>query len=560
MTRPEADDAALPLDALLTEAARGPLARLLPVGPAARLAAAALRSPGATAGRAAGLLAELGRIGLGARPASGRTDDPRHADPAWADDPLLSRLLQAHRAARSSALELVEDLAADADDADRLRVAVARLADLLAPGTNPLLHPRGLRDAVRSGGSSAVRAVRALAADLASPPRLPEGGARLEPGTETATAPGAVVLRTPLFELIRYLPATEQVAEVPVLVVPGVVNRFHLVDLAPDRSLVRRLVAAGQQVFALSWRDPGPEDAGLGLDAYAEAVVEALAACERICRVDRTTLFGISTGGLLAAAVTARLERQERVAALVLAGTTLDRERSRTGPSAAPVDDAEVRAAVASIGRAGLLDGRRLAEIHALLCPEALVWPAWERRYLAGVDEGDIRPDPLRAWNLDALHVPAALFRDLAGLALTGALTRPGAAHVLGGPIDLSAVDRDVYLLAGVADRVGSWQAVYRTSQVLGGKCRFVAVPGSTAAAVGYGTNAHRVAAGAVSAGNPADAERWRAASHVEQGSWWEDLVTWLGERSGAVVDAPPELGGRGLHPIHPAPGTYIGT
>ncbi|MCE0765526.1 hypothetical protein LWC35_21850 [Pseudonocardia kujensis] len=555
MTRPEADDAALPLDALLTEAARGPLARLLPVAPAARLAAAALRSPAATAGRAAGLLAELGRIGLGGRPAAGRTDDPRHADPVWADDPLLSRLLQAHRATRDAALELVEDLADGPEDADRLRVAVARLADLLAPGTNPLLHPRGLRAALRSGGTSAVRAVRALAADLTRPPRLPDGGARLEPGTETATAPGAVVLRTPLFELIHYLPATEQVAEVPVLVVPGVVNRFHLVDLAPDRSLVRRLVAAGQQVFALSWRDPGPEDAALGLDAYAEAVVEALGACERICRVDRTTVLGLATGGLLAAAVTARLERQERVAALVLAGTSLDRERSRTGPSAAPVDDAEVRAAVTSVGRAGLLDGRRLAEIHALLCPEALVWPAWERRYLG---DGTTRPDPLRAWNLDALHVPAALFRDLAGLALTGALTRSGAAHVLGGPVDLSAVDRDVYLLAGVADRVGSWQAVYRTSQVLGGKCRFVLVPGSTAAAVGYGTSAHRVAAGAVSAGNPADAERWRAASHVEQGSWWEDLVTWLGERSGAVVDAPPELGGRGLHPIHPAPGTYL--
>ncbi|MFR9804519.1 alpha/beta fold hydrolase [Pseudonocardia sp. RS010] len=555
MTRPEAEDAALPLDVLLTEAARGPLARLVPLAPAARLAAAALRSPAATAERAADLLAELGRIGLGARPAGGRTDDPRHADPAWTDDPLRSRLLQAHRATRRSALELVEDLAADEADADRLRVAVARLADLLAPGANPVLQPRWLREALRSRGASAVRAARAVAADLAAPPRLPDGGARLEPGAETATAPGAVVLRTPMVELIHYLPATEQVAEVPVLVVPGVVNRFHLVDLAPDRSLVRRLVAAGQQVFALSWRDPGPGDAGWGLDAYAGAVVEALGACERICRVDRTTLLGFSTGGLLAAAVTARLERQERVAALVLAGTTLDRERSRTGPSAAPVDDAEVRAAVAAVGRAGLLDGRRLAEIHALLCPEALVWPAWERRYLGGT-EGP--PDALRAWNLDALHVPAALFRDLAGLALSGALSRPGAARVLGGPVDLSAVDRDVYLLAGVADRVGSWQAVYRTSQVLGGKSRVVTVPGSTAAAVGYGTNAHRVAAGAVSAGNPADAERWRGASHVEQGSWWEDLVTWLGERSGAVVDAPPELGGRGLHPIHPAPGTYL--
>jgi polyhydroxyalkanoate synthase subunit PhaC len=130
---------------------------------------------------------------------------------------------------------------------------------------------------------------------------------------------------------------------------------------------------------------------------------------------------------------------------------------------------------------------------------------------------------------------------------------------VLGRPVDLTAVSQDAYLVAGVTDRVGCWQSAYRTTQLLGGKSRFVLVPGSTAAAVGYGGVGLRAADGPVSAGNPADPERWRAHAHPEHRSWWEDLVDWLAERGGDTVDAPPELGGgHDLHPIHPAPGTYL--
>ncbi|GAA4553450.1 hypothetical protein [Pseudonocardia xishanensis] len=516
-----ADDAALPLDELLVDGSLGSRERLLPVGPAARAAWAALRSPAVAVGRAAGLAADLGRITLGARPAVARGDDPRHADDVWADDPLLSRLLRAHRSARDTALELVDDLASGAGgfddaDADRLRFAVTRLADLLAPGTNPFLQPKALRETAQTGGVSAVRTLRALVEDLRSSPRVPEGRPRTVAGVDTATAPGAVVLRTPRFELIQYLPTTERVDEVPVLVVPGFVNRFHLVDLAPDHSLVRRLVAEGRQVFALSW---APAEGGL--EQHAEALAEAVRACTRICRTDRVVLFGLSTGGLLASAVAARIDG---VAGLVLAGTTL----GRTGPA----------------GR-GPVSGDSLVELHALLCPEELVWPAWERRYLDA--PGSV--DPLRAWNVDVRDVSAALHRDLGRLPEL---------RVLDGPVDPGAVAAEAYVVTGTTDRVGSWQAVYRTTQLLGGKSRFVLVPGSTAAAVGYDTASFRVADSAVSAGNPADAERWRAASSVVRGGWWADLSEWLGDRTGGRVDAPPELGGRGFYALHPAPGTHL--
>ncbi|WP_143030181.1 alpha/beta hydrolase [Pseudonocardia oroxyli] len=639
-----AADAALALDALLLEAARGPRARLLPVGPAARLALGVLRNPaaaGTAAGRTVGLLAELGRIGIGA--------DLAGAEDRGRVDGLLGRLRRAHRASRSAALDLVDDLARDRADADRLRFAVDRLAELTVPGAHPLLDPDTLRSEPRAAVRSTADAARLLleewggalgavlgaapgttrragpvAAPAAGPgtalgtgpgaalsglgltrraaPRLPGGGARLEPGIETATAPGAVVLRTPVFELIHHLPTTEQVAEVPVLVVPPFANSYALVDLAPDRSLVRTLVAAGHQVLTLSWHPV--QDPSHGLDAAAAALVEALGAVERICRSERTVLLGVAGGGLLAAVTTAVLARPERVAGLVLAGTALEGGRDRPGPGAGlPVDEASVRSAVAAVARAGALDGRTLAEVHALLDPAALIRPAWERRDRATERAGPehteaasagtagaasagtagaasastaraasastaravsagtagAAPDPLRAWNLAARDVPAALYRDLVEAALSGALTRPGGLTVLGEPVDLAAVAPDAYVVTGATDLVGGWRSAYRTTQLLGAKSRFVLVPGSTAAAVGYGSAELRAADGPVSPGNPADPERWRAHAHREPRSWWDDLVDWLADRGGDTVDAPPELGGgRGLHPIHPAPGTYL--
>ncbi|HEV7468296.1 MAG TPA: alpha/beta fold hydrolase [Pseudonocardia sp.] len=555
------DDAAVPLDMLLTEGARGPWRRLLPGGPAVRLAASLATRPATLARRGAGLVTELGKIGLGTSTVAAPERDPRYADPAWTSNPVLRRLAQAHTAAGETALDLVEDAGLDPADCEQVRHAVATAAELLAPATNPLFNPLAWRAAARTGGRSVVDGLRRAAGDLGTSPRVP-AAADLTPGEDVAATPGAVVYRTEMVELVQYLPRDREVRDVPVLVVPPFANRFYLADLAPDRSLVEHLVRADQQVFALSWRNPGAEHAEWGLDAYAQALLDAMDACERICRVDRTILLGVSTGGLLVTAVLAHLaarEERERVAGLVLVGTVLDRAHARTGPTAGhPVDDRAARASVAASARRGYVDGRRLAELLAWLSPDELFWPGWAHGYLQGEEPA---PDPLRYWNADATRVPAALHRDLVALALDNALAGPGRLTLLGTPLDLSRVRTDVYAVAGVGDRFTAWQAAYRTSQLVGGKTRFVLATGGNAAALATPPGSTRAAyrvGGAVSAGHPVDAERWRSAGHVEPGSWWPDLVEWLAEHTGEVRDAPPELGGRGLHAVYPAPGTYV--
>jgi polyhydroxyalkanoate synthase subunit PhaC len=551
--RDTATDVAAGLDAPHPRAARWPG----PAAPGIRLAAALAGRPLAVARRSAGLAAELARIGLGRSALAPAADDPRYAHPAWRENPVLRRAVQVHLAASATAQELVGDARLDRADEEHVRAAVDAVADALAPSNTPL-NPAAWRAVTDSGGPSAVVGARRLVTDLAATPRVPatvEPGA-FDVGTDVAATPGAVVLRTPVFELLQYLPQTETVLDVPLVVVPPVRGRYYLADLAPDRSIVEHLVRGGQQVFAVSWRNPDASHAGWDLDTYGHAVLDAMDAAEHIARTPRTSLMAFGSGGTITAMLLAHLAAigaQERVASVTFAATVLDRKD--TG-----ADQAAAMAALGASERTGLLDGRRLGHELARLAPEAFVWPYWVRSYLSG------EPPPasdVQFWNADTTRVPTGLHRDLVDVALRGALAVPGATSLLGTPLDLAKVDRDCYVVAGAGDRAAPWPDVYRTTRLLGGSSRFVLADGGQLASLvsppGDTSASFRSAAPATSAttaGGPPHG--WIALTAAEHGSWWDDHLRWLTARTGPLRDAPPELGGRGLHALAPAPGDYV--
>jgi len=302
--------------------------------------------PGRTvARRGAGLAAELARIGLGRSAVAPGADDERYRDPAWTRNPLLRRLAQTHLATSAAAEALVGDAGLSPADDARVRAALDVLAGALAPSSSPL-HPDVLRAAVDPGGTNAVRGLRRLVRDLTGPARVPAVPAACEIGTDVAATPGAVVLRTPVVEMVQFLPQTELVHDVPLLVVPPVLNRYYVADLAPGRSVVEHLVRSGVQVFALSWRNPTREQAHWDLDTYARAVLDGLDAAEHIARTQRVSLMAFGAGATISAMLLAHLAAtgsQDRVAAVTLAGGVLD---GRT-------DAAAARAAVAASQRAG---------------------------------------------------------------------------------------------------------------------------------------------------------------------------------------------------------------
>jgi polyhydroxyalkanoate synthase subunit PhaC len=384
-------DAAGPLDMLLADAALGPARRFVPGMAMARFAARLAGNPQRLAGRLSALATELGRIAAGRSELAAAAKDRRFADPAWTQNPALHRVLQAYLAGTATLAELQADAGLDWADAERVSFQLGNLAEALAPSNNPVLSPVFWKAAIDTGGGNVLAGARRLAADLATPPRVPS---MVEPdafevGVDLAVTPGSVVLRTPVFELIQYAPAVAEVRERPLLVVPPVINKYYITDLAPGRSMIEYLVSTGQQVFMISWRNPDVRHRDWRLDTYGEAVLEALAAARDITGADAALLLGLCSGGIIAAMVAAHLAytgRQQEIAGLALAVTVLD--QARAGLPAALLDQRTAQAAIAASAARGYLDGAALAEIFAWLKPGDLIWTYWVNNYLLGCPPG----------------------------------------------------------------------------------------------------------------------------------------------------------------------------
>jgi polyhydroxyalkanoate synthase subunit PhaC len=546
------DEIAAPLDALLVDAAFGPLRRLAPDLSTAKLAARLATRPEPVLARLRDLVAELARVGAGNSDLAPEPKDRRFTDPAWAGSPVLRRIVQAYLAAGRTVDGLIADAGLDWRDDQRVRFLAENLVEALAPSNVPLLNPASAKAAVDTGGLNFLRGGVNFVRDMASAPRVPRmvDSSAFTVGGNLATTPGAVVLRTELFELIQYGPQTPTVREVPLLLIPPTINKFYVLDLAPGRSWIEYLVRSGQQVFALSWRNPDARHARHGLDSYIRAVLDALDAVLRICHTERAVLTGVCSGGVLASLAAGRLAGAgtlDRLAGLGFAVTVLDHDRA--GLPAALADRYLIGLATALSRRRGYLDGRVLAELFAWLRPGDLVWQYWVNNYLLGR-----RPPAFDVlyWNADTTRMPAALHADLIDLALHNRL-----AGGEGADSELAKISVDGYVVAGVSDHITPWQNCYRTVGLLGGDTRFVlSTSGHIAAIVNPPGNPR--ASYRVNPQNPADAQEWLRGSTTEPGSWWPDYVDWLRGRCGPDRPAPGTLGGPGLAPLIEAPGTYV--
>ncbi|WP_197680950.1 PHA/PHB synthase family protein [Nocardioides scoriae] len=555
---------ATPLDLLLADAG-SPLRRFVPGVSGLKFTAGLARHPRKVARRTAGLAAELTRVGLGRSRIAPGEKDRRFTEEAWAKNPLFKRTLQSYLAVGEAARGLVDDAAMGWGDDQRIRFIMDNLVEAAAPSNNPFLNPKVLKRTLDTGGGNLVAGGRRFVKDFATAPRVPsmvEADA-FEVGRDIAVTPGAVVLRTDVFELIQYTPQTPKVRSVPLLIVPPTINKYYVIDLAEQRSMVEYLVQSGQQVFCISWRNPDVRHADWGLDTYGQAILEAMSACEDITRQDSTAIFGICSGGMIASMVMAHLAATgelDRVAAYSLAVTVLDQERA--GVTSALLSHKAAAASTQASKEKGYLDGRTLAEIFAWLRPNDLIWNYWVNNYLMGHAP---KAFDILYWNADPVRMTAAMHRDFMDLAIRNALVEKDAATILGSRVDLSRITTDSYVVAGIADHLCKWESCYQTTQLFGGDTKFVLStsghiaamvnpPGNPKASFQTSPSGH----GQQGTDNPEDTQQWLSQAVKVKGSWWDDYVAWLGERCGEEKTKPRKLGNAAHEPLAEAPGTYV--
>ncbi len=555
--QPDAANLAGALDLLLPEAALGTMRRFLPDLSALRWAIQLAGRPTTVARRAGTLAGELGKVAVGRSTIAPPRGDRRFSDPAWNDNALLKRVFQTYLATGQTAEDLLEDAELNWRDNARMKFLLVNVIAAAAPSNYPLISPVAWKALIDTGGMSLVRGIRALASDMKSSPRIPTMVApdAFTVGKDLGVSPGAVVARTDVYELMQYEPTTEKVYRVPLVLVPPMINKYYISDLAPGRSMIEFFVSQGYQVFVLSWRNPGKQHRHWDMNTYGGAIADSLAIAREICQAPKASIIGLCAGGILSSMVSAHLSstgQLDQLASLCLGVTVLD--TSEAGTAVSLMGGSTAAVSVLASRTQGYMDGRTLAEVFAWLRPDDLIWSYWVNNYLQGKTPPAF---DVLYWNADTTRMPAALHRDFIELAMANKLVKAGAATMLGTRVDLSQVDVDSYVVAGIADHIVPWPSAYRSMQLLGGNARFVlANSGHIASMVNPPSNpkaTYRIAPDL-----PPEPSDWLAAATTEQGSWWPDYTSWLADRSGGEKQRPRTLGSAKFLPLGPAPGRYV--
>ena len=520
------------------------------------LAVQGLRQPVHSARHVLALGGQLGRVLLGDTPYQINPKDSRFADPTWKLNPFYRRSLQAYLAWQNQLSHWIEESDMSADDRTRARFVVSILGDALSP-SNTLLNPLALKELFNTGGSSVFKGLGHLLDDLLHNDGLPSqvNKRAFEVGRSLAATPGAVVFRNELLELIQYQPMSEKQYLRPLLIVPPQINKYYIFDLSPDKSFVQYALKNGLQVFVVSWRNPTKAHREWGLSSYVQAVEEAIDVCRAITASKDVNLLGACAGGLTIAALQGHLQAKRqlrKVASATYLVSLLDSQLD--SPAMLFADEKTLEAAKRRSYQQGVLDGRDMARVFAWMRPNDLIWNYWINNYLLGKQPPAF---DILYWNNDNTRLPAALHGDLIDFFKHNPLIRAGGLEICGTPVDLQKVTVDSFNVAGINDHITPWDAVYRSSLLIGGSKRFIL------------SNSGHIQSILNPPGNPkanylessklsGDPRAWYHDAQKHDGSWWPQWLSWIQAHAGEQRETQVALGNPHYPAMEAAPGTYV--
>ena len=482
--------------------------------------------------------------------------DRRFSAPEWRESPIYDYMHQAYLLNTQYLKQMVEVIPAeDAKSKERMRFLARQMADAMAPSNFAATNPEFIKLAVETKGQSITDGINNLIKDFEKGRISMTDESVFEVGKNIATTEGAVVYENDLMQLIQYAPLTPKVASRPLVVVPPCINKFYIMDLQPDNSLIRYMVDQGNTVFLVSWRNPSEAHGQVGWDDYLESgPITALRIAREITKVKQVNALGFCVGGtILTSALAVLKERgEDPVASLTLLTTLLD--FSDTGEIGLFIDEKGITAREATIGKGGLLPARDLQNTFSFLRANDLVWNYVTGNYLKGEKP---KAFDLLYWNSDSTNLPGPFACwYMRNMYLENNLREPGKLEMCGTKVDLGKLDIPVYLLATREDHIVPWQSAYQSTRILGGKIRFVlGASGHIAGVINPASKNKRSYWVNEDVKNEADG--WLAAAEEKKGSWWSDWADWLKPLSGELR-APRKPGSAKYKAIEPAPGRYV--
>jgi polyhydroxyalkanoate synthase len=486
--------------------------------------------------------------------------DKRFANPLWDTNPwfnLIKKQYLTNAEAMKQAVSQVEGLSPR--EKKKLEYFTRQIVDMLAPTNFLATNPDALEKAIQTEGQSLVDGLENLVHDLERNDgelivRLADESA-FEVGGNIATTPGEVVYRNRMFELIQYRPTTAQVHEIPLLLFPPWINKFYILDLKPQNSLIKWIVDQGFTLFVVSWVNPDPSYKDVSLSDYVEdGYFAALREVKAICGSDTVNAVGYCIAGTTLSLALALMEKRgDRSVSSATFLTTLT-DFSDQGEMSVFLDDDFVDGLERESMEKGILESFYMARTFSYLRSNDLIYQPAIRAYMLGETPPAF---DLLYWNADGTNLPAKMAVEyLRGLCQSDRFAATGY-PICGETVRISEVKVPICAIACETDHIAGWKSSYRGVRAMGSedKTFILSESGHIAGIVNPPTKkkyGHWINSDL--SGSP---EEWLAKAEKQPGSWWPRWSEWLTQRSGTMI-AAREPGDAGHPALGPAPGTYV--
>ena len=486
--------------------------------------------------------------------------DRRFVDPEWDNNPLFDVIKQSYLLSSQWLNELVSSVQDVAPDTKRrAEFFMKMMTDAMSPSNFLISNPTALKAAVDSRGASLVKGMENFAADLE------RGGGSLliaqtdltkfEVGVNVATAPGKVVFENELIQLLQFDPTTDQVFDIPMVIFPPWINKYYILDLRPENSMIRWLASQGFTVFVVSWVNPDSALAEKSFEDYLKHGVQAAVnAALKQTGAKQVNAVGYCIAGTLLSCALAYFAAKGDDCISSATFFAAQQDFSDSGDLKLFTDEDWLRVIEVRMDDAGgVLPGRVMSDTFNALRANDLVWSFFVSNYLLGKDP---RPFDLLFWNSDQTRMPKRLHLDYLRRFYQDNALAKGEFELGGMKLDLKTVKTPIFAQASREDHIAPYRSVYRGAQLFGGPVTYVmAGSGHIAGVINhpaakkyqYWTNDRR----------PHNVEGWMAGAAEHAGSWWPTWAKWLAERSGDKVPARDPAKGK-LKPIEDAPGSFV--
>jgi polyhydroxyalkanoate synthase len=492
-----------------------------------------------------------------ATPARG---DKRFTDPDWSANPMFDVIKQSYLITSDWLNQLVRGVeGVDPLMQRRVSFFTQMLTDSFSPSNFLLSNPVALREAMQTGGASLLKGMENFAADLE------RGGGQLaisqtdlaqfDVGENVATAQGKVVFENEIIQVLQFAPTTETVFATPLLIFPPWINKFYILDLRPENSMIRWLCGQGFSVFVTSWVNPDTRLARKTFEDYLEeGIYAAVDAVMRQTGETAVNAVGYCIGGTLLSCALAHMaaRNDRRIASATFFAAQQDFAEAGDlliFSNEAWLEDLEKRMDAGG----GVLDGKTMADTFNALRANDLIWSFFVSNYLMGKEP---KPFDLLFWSSDQTRMPKALHMFyLRKFYVENALAR-GELQLAGERLDLGKVRTPIYVQSSKEDHIAPARSVYRGARLFGGETRFTLAGSGHIAGVINAPAAHKYQHW-TNDNLPPTLEGWQAGAEEHPGSWWPHWADWLSKRSGGQVTARDPATGP-LAPIEDAPGSFV--